>query len=68
MRDTHQIIWSLSTPQLYTISELTTPEMITQRKLNNYDSTVLKTKVSSAYTPPTQPLFIPDDANDHITT
>ena len=38
VRETHEMIFSLLTPKIHTISDVTPPKMTTQRKLSNYES------------------------------
>ena len=46
VRETHEVVWTNPTPQVYTMSDLTVPKVVTQRKLNNYQCNARITSTS----------------------
>ena len=60
MRETHEAAWTNPTPKVYAMSDLTIPEVVTQRKLNNYQSNTLITSISKTIKSDKQSLFVED--------
>ena len=46
VRETHEVFWNIEqTPHVFTISDITLPEVVTQRKIDNYESNSLSTNI-----------------------
>ena len=63
VRETHEVLWANDTPYVYTISEVTKPEIITGRRLNNsiYKPNQLHTGILQSFVSPKKPLFKADE-------
>ena len=63
VRETHEVLWENDTPYVYTISEVTKPEIITSCRLNNaiYKPNQLHTGMLQSFVSPEKTLFKVDD-------
>ena len=61
VRETHEVLWTHETPHVYTISDITTPERVTMRKLTNYPASKLHTTILRSHLSSKPALFIPDE-------
>ena len=59
VRETHEMIFSLPTPKVHTILDITPPEIITERKLSNYKANQLVAEISKIHKSSALPLFVP---------
>ena len=63
VRETHEMLWTNQTPWVYTISNITAPEVVTQRKIENYTPNALGGSIKKIIKSTVEPLFIPTIAN-----
>jgi hypothetical protein len=60
VRETHEVVYTHSTPHIYSISSITVPEVVTVRKLNKYEPNALVTSVTMKTKSDKPSLFVPD--------
>ena len=63
VRETHEMLWTELTPRVYTISNITQPEVVSQQKIRNYTPNTLLGSISKITKSSTSPLFIPTIGN-----
>ena len=59
VRETHEILWTNPTPWIYTISNITKPEIVTQQRIDNFVPNALQGSISKITQSNKAPLFIP---------
>ena len=60
VRETHEVVYTHDTPQIYTISDITSPEIVTQRKISKYEKSTLNTVIAKMTKSTKECLFVPD--------
>ena len=61
VRETHEVVWTDSTPLIYKISDITVPERVTPLKISNYQSNTLVTLIIKIVKSDILLLFVPDE-------
>ena len=61
VRETHEVNWMNETPRVYTISDVTPPEVVTRRKINGYKRNELQTTIIKSHASSRNALFVSDD-------
>ena len=49
VRETHELTWTNETPYVYTTLGITAPEIVTQMKIDNYESNLLQASILSTH-------------------
>ena len=62
LREAHKVTWTNDTPYVYTILGVTTPEIVTLRKIDNYEPNLLQTPILSSYQSTKPHMFIANKA------
>ena len=60
VRETHEFNWTKETPQIFTISDITSSEIVTTHKLNTHPINQLHTSILQVQASSKAPLFVPD--------
>ena len=64
VRETHEVTYTGDTPHVYTILGVTEQEIVTKRKIDNYEANKLNTSILHSHQSNKPPLFIPQKPED----